>query len=338
MSDVAKRAGVSITTVSHVVNRTRAVAPQTEKLVLTAMAETGYVSDDVVRSMRWTGSRTVGLGISAMSNTYFSDVVHSIERSLSQAGYAPLLADTHDEVSTELRVISDLLSRRVEAIILAPSADPSRALAHARAQGVPVVLIDRATADDVDQVVTENVEPTAQLVDHLARSHHRRIAMISGKPGLSTTEERIQGYRLGLQRNGLRFDKSLLVSGDSTNDGVRLALRQLLGLSATKPTGVLVANNRMTIGAMHAAQEARVKIPGDLALVSFDDFEWADYFRPGLTVIAQPTKYLGEQAVELALSRLSDPALPCRRVVMQPRFVHRESCGCESQGRPAHGD
>src|SRR4028119_79776 len=113
MSDVAKRAGVSITTVSHVVNRTRAVAPETEKSVLTAMAETGYVPDDVARSMRWTGSRTVGLGISAMSNTYFSDVVHSIERSLSQAGYAPLLADTHDEVSTELRVISDLLSRRV---------------------------------------------------------------------------------------------------------------------------------------------------------------------------------------------------------------------------------
>jgi LacI family transcriptional regulator len=334
MSDVARRAGVSVTTVSHVVNRTRSVAPETERAVLAAIAETGYVSEDVVRSVRTIRSQTVGLAMTAMSNPYFGDVVHSIERALSRAGYAPLLAETHDDVAAELRAVSDLLSRRVEAIILAPSADPTRALEHARARGVPVVLIDRAAPLDVDQVVTENVEPTAFLVDHLVGVGHRRIAMISGKAGLTTTEERVQGYRLGLSRNRIRFDKALVVPGHSTDDGGQLALHQLWQLPK-RPTAVLVGNNRMTIGAMHAAREASIDIPADLALVSFDDFEWADFFRPGLTVIAQPTKSLGEQAAELAVSRLADPTLPSRRVVLRPRFVHRDSCGCDrSAGEP----
>ncbi|MFG1610322.1 LacI family DNA-binding transcriptional regulator [Actinoplanes sp. NPDC049265] len=334
MAHIAERAGVSITTVSHVINKTRPVRPETEQAVLTAIAEAGYVPDAVVRSQRTAGSQTIGLAMSAISNTYFGDVVHGIEQAAATAGYSLLLTDTHDEVAGELRAVSDLLSRHVEAIILAPSADPAAALQHARKRGVPVVVIDRLIDDEVDQVGSENRGPTADLVTHLAGLGHRRIAMIGGRSGLSTSDERLAGYRDGLERSNLPYAPELVRSGDSQDEPARQALHALMA-RPEPPTGVVVGNNRMTIGAMRAVRELGLRVPDDLALVAFDDFEWADLFHPRLTVIAQPTQPLGAQALRLVMSRLADPALPPRRLVMKPAFVHRDSCGCGQPARTA---
>lgn len=327
MSDVAKRAGVSVTTVSHVVNRTRPVAPATAELVLEAASEVGYVPGDLVRLLGTTGLKTVGLAMSAISNVYFGAVVHSIEATLSKAGYSLLLADTHDEPAGEVQAVAELLRKYVDAVILAPVGDPSRILSSAAKRGVPIVVIDRPVSADVDQVAAESVEPTAQLVDHLAGLGHRRIAMISGRKGLATTTERMQGYRIALRRSKLALQPSLQVDGDSTAEGGSVALRRLMALRS-RPTAVVVANNNMTIGVLRAAKELGVKIPGDLAVVCFDDFEWADFFRPGITAIAQPTHTMGVQAAELVLSRLAHPELPSRNVRLKSTFVHRESCGC----------
>ncbi|GAB2469077.1 LacI family DNA-binding transcriptional regulator [Jatrophihabitans fulvus] len=327
MSDIARLAGVSTTTVSHVVNKTRPVAEETEAAVLAAIARTGYVADSVVRSQRTMGTQTIGLAMSAITNPYFGEVVHGLERAASAKGYSLLLADTHDEANAELRAVSDLLSRRVEAIVLAPSTDAAAAARHAQLQGVPVVIIDRLVDAEVDQIGSENVESTAQLVDHLAGNGHRRIGMISGRPGLSTTDERVAGYRLGLRRNRIRVASELVVSGDSGDEEAADALRALMSLSRP-PTAVVVGNNLMTIGAMRGARELGITVPDDLALTSFDDFEWADLFHPRLTVIAQATSQMGAQAFELVMSRLADPMLPSRRIVMRTKFVHRDSCGC----------
>lgn len=326
MSEVAKRAGVSITTVSHVINRTRPVAEPTAALVLQAATEIGYVPQDV-RAARNTGLRTVGLAMSAISNIYFGTVVHSIEKTLAAAGYSLLLADTHDEPGAELRAVSELLRKHVDAIILAPVGEASQILEFTKKHDVPVVVIDRAVAADVDQVSADSLEPTAQLVDHLAGLGHRRIALISGRHGLATTDEREEGYRLGLRRNRLRFRRELLTAGDSSEAGAAAAFTKLLAL-ATPPTALVVANNSMTIGVLRAAKARGVRVPDDIALVCFDDFEWADLFHPGLTAIAQPTKAIGTQAGELVLSRLAEPDLPSRRVQLRSTFVHRESCGC----------
>jgi LacI family transcriptional regulator len=326
MSDVAKRAGVSTTTVSHVINRTRVVAPATAELVLEAASAVGYVPNDLLRSLS-TGLKTIGLAMSAISNMYFGAVVHSIEETLSQAGYSLLLADTHDEPAAEVQAVAELLRKHVDAVILAPVGDPARILSYTEQQGVPVVVIDRPVSADVDQVVAESVEPTAELVDHLAGLGHRRIALITGRTGLTTTTERIQGYRLGLRRNKVAFHRALQLDGDSTAEGASLALRQLITL-ASPPTAVVVANNNMTIGVLRAAKEIGISIPDDLAVVCFDDLEWADLFHPGLTAIAQPTHPMGVQAAELVLSRLNHPELPSRQVRLKSTFVHRESCGC----------
>lgn len=326
MADVARAAGVSISTVSHVLNKTRTVSPDTARAVQDAVAACGYVPEKVARQHS-AGFGTIGLAMSAMSNPYFSDVVHGIDRHAATAGYSLLLADTHDDGDTELRAVGELLRRKVGAIILAPSGHAERTLTYVRQAEVPVVVLDRFVKEDVDQIGVENVEATAQLVDHLAEIGHRRIAMIAGHTGIATTTERVRGYRLGLSRNDIPADPAYVVSGDSHAEPAERAIADLLALPEP-PTAVVVGNNRMTIGAMRGLRAAGKSVPADIALVAFDDFEWSDLFHPRLTAIAQPTLAIGEQAFGLAMSRMENPGLPPRRVLIRPTFMHRESCGC----------
>ena len=328
MSDVAKLAGVSISTVSHVLNRTRPVAPDTARLVHDAVAACGYVPEKAARQQH-EGFGTIGLAMSAISNPYFGDVVHGLDRRAAKEGYSLLLAETHDDPDAELRAVGELLRRKVSAIVLAPSGNAERTLRYVRQANVPVTVLDRFVGQEVDQIGVENVESTAQLVDHLTEVGHPRLAMISGRPGLTTTEERINGYRLGLERNGLHVREEYIVSGDSQAGGAQKAIGELLGRNEP-PTALVVGNNRMTIGTMRGLREAGLRIPQDMALVAFDDFEWSDLFHPRLTAIAQPTLMLGEQAFELSMSRIANPGLAPRRVLIQPTFQHRESCGCDA--------
>ena len=325
MADIAKASGVSITTVSHVINRTRPVRAATEEAVLAAIADVGYLHSGL--GTPGTGNKTFGVAMSAISNQAFNELINGIERAASRFGYSLLLSDTHDDVSVELRALSGLLARQVEAILLAPSADPTAALRYAHGQGVPVVLLDRTVDADVDQISSENIVSTGQLVDHLAGLGHQNITLLSGWPGISTTDERIDGFRQAMARNGLEVRPENILSGHGiANRSEELITRVMT--SSRPPSALVVGNNRMTIGAMRALRRLDLEVPRDVALVAFDDFEWADLFRPRLTVIAQPTVRMAEQAVELAMSRLDTPGRETRRVVMTPAFVHRESCGC----------
>jgi LacI family transcriptional regulator len=156
--------------------------------------------------------------------------------------------------------------------------------------------------------------------------------MAIGIPGLSTTEERVRGYRLALERAGVPFDPVLLAEGGSHRDQAGEAMHALLDLDEP-PTAVVSGNNFMTIGLLRAISERGLKVPDDIALVGFDDFEWADLFAPRLTVIRQPTTELGSRAVELLLSRLEDPSRPVRTERLEATFVHRDSCGCTGSSR-----
>jgi LacI family transcriptional regulator len=340
MAAIAELAGVSITTVSHVVNKTRRVAPATEQAVLKAIAQCGYLPDGRTRSVDGSSSQTIGLAVPLMSDPYLGELVNSLERAASQAGYTVLLAETHDDLTGQLRAVMQLLGRQVDGIILAPVADPTFTLEHAAQRDVPVLLVDRtipANADRisggqlttaaVDQISVEAMRSTASLVSHLVDNGHLRIGMVSGKTGLSTTEDRILGYRLGLREAGIPIDEALLVSGEGTEDAAAAAVRTLLALQRP-PTAVVVGNNRMTIGVMRGLQQAGVEVPGQIGLAAYDDFDWADLFHPRLTVIRQPIHSLGQQAVHMLLDRVANPDAPARRVVLNPEFMHRDSCGC----------
>lgn len=325
MSDVARVAGVSATTVSHVVNKTRRIEPETERAVLAAIEQTGYLNDRVARSLRTGKTMTIGLAISAISNPYFADVVHAIERTVSANGHSLLLADTHDDPAHELRAVTDLLAHRPDGVLIAPSSDPQTALDRIASRRIPTVLIDRLhpTTESwpFDAIGVENVEPTAQLVEHLAGQGHRRIAMVAGKEGLQTTVERIEGFRLGMRRCGLPCDDTDIAHGA---DDAGAAVDALLALP-DPPTALVMGNNQATIDSLRRLAELRIRVPEDLALACFDDFPWADLFHPRLTAMRQPVDQLGSQAVTLLFERMRNPEMPSRQVRLQPELVVRDS-------------
>lgn len=332
MADVARRAGVSVSTVSHVVNGTRFVEDATRRRVMDAIHATGYTPNTIARSLVTASTQSLGLAISAISNFYFTDLVSAIESSARAAGYTLLLADTHDDPGDELRVVQALHQRRVDGVLLAPATGArGAALRYLTDLGVPAVLVDRCASVRFDQVGTENTAPMALLVRHLAGRGHRRIGLVAGLAKLRTSAERRRGYRAGLHASGLPYDPALVADGGSHADRAALAIDRLLD-RPDPPTALVVANNHMTIGAMRALRRRAVRVPGDLALAAFDDFEWADTFAPRLTTIAQPIPEIGAQAVGLLLARLDDPSRPPRTVRLPATFMHRDSCGCPPDG------
>ncbi|WP_432156576.1 LacI family DNA-binding transcriptional regulator [Streptomyces sp. bgisy153] len=341
MADVARLAGVSAATVSHVMNGTRPVLPHTRQAVLDAIDELGYTPNGLARSLVTARTRSIGLAVSAISNPYFTEILQGVEASALEHGYSLLIADPHDDPEHERKAVQLLHERRVDGLVVAPSADSDGLLAYLGRHAVPTVLLDRtvdAVADGMprfDQVCAENAEPMAELVGHLTGLGHRRIGLVAGLPGLSTTEERVSGYRHGLAGAGLPYDERLLVHGDSATAGGERATATLLSL-ATPPTALVTANNAMTIGALRALREQGLSVPDDIALCSFDDFAWADLFSPRLTAIAQPSREMGARAVQVLLDRLADPDRPARTVRLGCSFVHRTSCGCaeDSPARP----
>src|SRR4051794_18084845 len=333
MADVARLAGVSVTTVSHVINGTRPASDVTRRSVLAAIEKTGYRPNTLARALARGGTQSLGLAISGLSNPYFMDVVAAVEAAAGRAGHTLLLGDTREDPDHELRIVRTLAERQVDGLLLAPSVGASTlALPYLEQAEVPVVLLDRFLDVPLDQVGCDNEQPTARLVEHLADIGHTRIAMAIGIPGLSTTEERVRGYRMALERAGLPFDPVLVAEGGSLRDQAQAAMHTLLDLPQP-PTAVVSGNNFMTIGLLRALSERGLRVPEDIALVAFDDFEWADLFHPRLTVIRQPTSALGSRAVELLLSRLQDPSRPVRTERLEATFVHRDSCGCTQSSR-----
>lgn len=328
MDEVALRAGVSPSTVSHVLNGTRHVNPETRARVEQAVADLGYRRNTAARTLAGGSSHTVGLAISGLTNPYFGPLLHAIERRVSEFGYVLVLGDTHDATDMEQRVVDSLLDRRVDGLIVAPSAGFLQATAsRIAAAETPLVLIDRSIGLDCDQVIPENMRSVQHLTTHLIDHGHERIAAIIGLPGLDSTADRVAGYRAALEQHSLTIDESLIVAGDSNTDTSELVMAELLR-RPDPPTAVITLNNAMTIGALRAVQRSGRTIPADLALAAYDDFEWSDLFQPGLTAIAQDVGRMGREAVDLLLRRIGGKDAPIERRVIDTTFHRRTSCGC----------
>jgi len=327
LRDVSALAGVSLSTVSHVVNHTRVVSDAVRERVEAAIRQTGYTPNSLARSLKTAVTRTIGLAIGDIRNPYFTDVVQSLEESARARGYTLLLADSGDNPEREMATLRVLVGQRVDGLIFAPAVPGRAALEFLQQRGVPVVQIDRIADPAWDYVVAGNMAATRQLVRHLCACGHERIAMLAGIGELSSSRERIRGFRHGMRDAGRSFSPEQVVSGGSRAEPARLATLALMQ-GESPPTALVAGNNLMALGAMRALRELGLAVPQDVALVSFDDFEWADLFAPRLTTVAQPTRQIGEIAVKLLLERIRTPDLPPRRVRLPATIQHRDSCGC----------
>jgi LacI family transcriptional regulator len=325
--DVARKAGVSVSTVSHVVNHTRRVLPETKRLVEAAIASVGYQTNTLARSLKTATTKSVGIAISAISNPYFSDIICAIETECARLGLMVFLSDTQDDPERELNVVRALHQRRVDGIILAPSPDPQqRSLRYIEAAGVPCVLVDRMPNDNFDQVGVKNREAMELLIAHLASFGHRRIGFIAGHPGFATTLERIAGYKSALATHSLTFDPMLLATGHATTAAATASTHAFMALRRP-PTALATGNNMATIGAMRALRALNMNVPADISIAGIDDFEWADCFEPRLTVVAQPCEEIGRQAAALLIERIASADGARRTIRLDGTLIERNSCG-----------
>jgi LacI family transcriptional regulator len=330
MRDVAALAGVSITTVSHVLNETRPVHEATRARVHEAVAATGYTTNQSARALVTGGTRLLGVAIPPLVNPYFAELLAAVEAAASTAGYTLVLADTRDDPDTESRAVATLRSRRVEGVLLTPSASStvtSGALRTIAGYGVPTVLVDRLIEEAaLDEIAAENVQGTSTLTAHLATVGHRRIAMLSASAG-ATRSERELGYRLGLGRAKLAWDPTLVRAGGTTVAEAAAAAAALLD-APEAPSAVVASNNTMLRGVLLAARERGLAVGSDLAVVGYDEVDWAEFLDPPLTTMATPITELGSRSVEMLLTRIAEPGAEPHTVRLPTKLVHRRSCGC----------
>ncbi|MDM0054373.1 LacI family DNA-binding transcriptional regulator [Variovorax fucosicus] len=334
IKDVALRAGVSVTTVSHVVNDTRHVSAQGRERVELAIRELGYVPSAVARSLKSNTTSTLGMLIPNSSNPYFAEIVRVVEDRCFGAGYTLILCNTDDEPRRQSVYLQVLAERRIDGLIVVSTGNDDSLVTQLHGLKVPTVLVDREIADpSCDLVETAHMQGGLLAVRHLLSLGHRRIACIGGPAGVTPSEQRIEGWRMALAESGATPNAdALLWRGGFTSQGGYEAMHAILRTEEA-PSAVFVCNDLMAIGALRAAHETGVHVPDELSIVGFDDIELSAYTSPPLTTVAQPKERIGALAVDMLLERVSKRRHEPRKVVLQPELRVRASTARFPSGR-----
>ena len=327
--EVAEHAGVSSMTVSRVINESARVSPETRSRVERSISELGYVPSRIARGLSRQRTGTIALIVPDVQNEFFPRILRGSENVARGAGYRVVLCDSRSDLELERELIEEMISHRVEGIAIAPVSDRSRTQLRRIARfGVPFVLIDRVVAGvDADAVLGDSVGGARHLVEHLIGLGHRRIGLIVESDEVSTARDRRRGYEQALEQAGLPLLPELVVRSTVDPHGGFAGMQQLLGLD-DRPTAVFTVNNLVALGAVDAVRAAGLDVPRDVALVCFDDIEYASRLYPFLTVMMQPAQTLGTLGTQLLLERIQHrgPTRP-RVVVLPAEFVVRRSCG-----------
>ena len=329
LHDVARMAGVSAATVSRVVNQPERVNAGTRSRVEAAILASGYRPSRVARRLRVEHGRSslVGLVIPDLRNPFFADIARGVEDVAERHGYTVFLGNSDEDLEKERRYLEVMRAESVDGVILPPSSITDPAVEELVRSGMPLVCVDRRVAKvKVDTVVVDNVRGAYEAAEHLIGLGHRRIGFIEGLHAVSTSRERLEGYRQALAAHGIPMDPELARAGDSRQASGRRRALELLGLGE-RPTALLAGNSLMTLGALEAIHQLGLGIPEDVAIVGYDDIPWALAVRPALTVVRQPGYQLGSEAMELLLQRIREPRRSTTAVMLQPELVVRRSCG-----------
>jgi LacI family transcriptional regulator len=328
ISDVAREAGVSTVTVSRVLNNAPNVNRATRRRVEEAIQELGYVPLAAARSLRSKRTRSLALILPDITNPFWTTIARGVEDAAQNSGYSVLLCNTDEDCAKQSRYLELVASRRVDGVIIAPFDSNAENIGALRDREIATVLVDRRiTGWETDSVLGDSVGGARALVQHLIGLGHHRIAAISGPANTSTARDRVDGYLSALSQAGVHPDPALVRLGEfRARSGERL-MEQLLD-EGEHPTAVFAANNAIAMGVIDAAIRRGRRIPHDLALVSFDDFDAASHLFPFLTVAVQPAYEMGAKAAELLLSRIDAGAERApRKVVLAVRLIIRHSCG-----------
>lgn len=319
MTDVARLAGVSIKTVSRVVNAESGVHAATAERVLDAIDQLGFRRNVSARNLRrGTGTGTIGVVLEDLANPFYSALTRAVEEVARVQGKQVLTGSSDEDPTRERELVLEFCARRVDGLIVVPAGHQHGYIEHERNTGTPVVFVDRPPGEiDADFALLDNAGGTAQAARHLAEQGHRTIGFLGDAPEIHTAAERLRGFREGCAQADVPFRSDLVAMGPHTDGSVSAAL----GGPLRDATAVITGNNRITVHTLRALA-GRTSKP---ALVGFDDFELADLLDPPITVVTHDTRALGKSAAELLFSRLDGDTSPPGRVVVPTRLLVRGS-------------
>jgi LacI family transcriptional regulator len=307
--DVSRLAGVSVATVSAVINGKPIVSEQLTRQVHRAIEALNYQPDYVARSLRVQKSHILGIVMPQFASPFYAEVLRGVEDVASARGYSILISNSRGDAELERKQVSALISRRVDGMLLA-SANPNFVYHRLFTRHFPLVLFDRFPSGFTGTaVVTDNVQASLEATNYLIQLGHRRIATIAGTQGILTADERVDGFRSAMNDAGLKVQQEYVKRGNfSMNGGWERAL-ELLNLPTT-PTAIFSHNYEMTLGVMRALTEKGAHCPQDVSVLGFDDFvvgmdgfSWATMFSPKLTCVAQSSYELGRRAAQALLKK-----------------------------------
>lgn len=329
-TEVARRARVSVATVSYVVNSgPRPVAEATRKRVLRAIQALDYRPSGVARSLRLQRTRTIGLILPDTANPFFASLAKGVDETVFAHGYSLLLCHSGYVAAREQAYVELLLAREVDGVLYVQGTPDVAALHRLLQCGIPTVAVDREISDvAIDRVVVDNFGGSVQATKYLIGLGHQRIACIARHAPLSNAAERIRGYREALGDAGFPIIPQYLVPGGPGYEEGRRAMSELLRLEP-RPTAVLAYPDVVAIGAVQAAHEAGLSVPEDISVVGFDDIPVSAFIRPRLTTVAVGIGEMGQRAAEVLLDKVGGEAesYPSRRLVLPVTLVIRESTG-----------
>jgi len=325
--DVAKHAGVAPITVSRVINNSGYVSRATRERVERAVVELGYVPNMLARGLRSKRTNTLALVMTDITNPFFTVIARGVEDAARKSGYSVIYCNTDESETEEFKYAQILAQKQVDGVILVPACSKSKSVEFFQSNDIPVVLIDRSIPDvETDAVRCDSVSGAYQLVKLLLALGHTRIAVISGPRGVSTAEDRIDGYRLALADAGLGENEQIFYGSFTQVSGYDLAVKVMKQIPP--PTALFCANNFISIGVLKAFRDIRIRVPEDVALAGFDDLPVNLVVDPFITVAAQPAYEMGQRATELLLERLTGEAPDeCQQVILPIEIITRKSSG-----------
>ncbi|CAM3769554.1 Ribose operon repressor [Vibrio aerogenes CECT 7868] len=326
MKDIAKLAGVSTSTVSHVINKTRFVSDEIADRVNQAAKSLNYTPSALARSLKMNRTRTFGMLVTTSTNPFFGEVVKGVERSCFQQGYNLILCNTEGDDQRMQSSINTLLERRVDGLILmCPTLAGEHIDAFDRFPDVPVVVMDwGAMHFTCDKIQDNSLSGGYLATQHLIQSGHRQIGCVTGPLNRNQALMRYQGYQKAMQDAGLEIKPEWVIESNFESDGGYAAYQQLHA-QETLPSAVFVCNDMMAMGLINAATNQGVDIPEQLSVIGYDDIYIAKYMTPSLTTIHQPKYRLGTAAVEALLNRLKNQPGEPQVVHLEPELVVRDS-------------
>lgn len=325
MQQVAKLAGVSMATVSRVLNGASTVDPQLAERVRLAMTSLNYQPNRAARALAGSRSGHLGLMVTDIQNPFFIDLIRGVEETAQQNGYLIIMCNTAEDLHKEQQYSEILAAEAVAGVVLVPVQERVKSLEHFKARQIPVVTVDRRVRDrSVDAVLIDNVAAAREAVAHLIVNGYRRIGIITGPLSTTTSRERLLGYRQALQEANISLDPALEQHGSYTEETSRHFTHTLLDLDPPVQA-ILTANNRLTVGALRTLYARGKHVPGDVALVGFDEVHWAVPDLVSITTVIQPTYDLGRTAVQRLLQRLNQADAPRQEIILQHQLQVRES-------------